>query len=170
MKVVTIKSSEWHRGRGAPGKERVGSIPVHSALLTRAGTMCCLGICAVHTHNIPKQLVQTAATPAELGSLVRHHPTAAIEMLTRSDWDEYFKSWDGSESYKASNNTSKAMMINDSVRWADLTIANWPPHIRELVNECQMSEYDEITDNERIAMLRPIFRNAGYIIRWFPNA
>lgn len=139
MKVVKIKSSEWIRGSQGETSSLYNS---------STNRMCCLGICLIRTHGVPAEQIKDIATPGEAWA-------KRVEMP-----DQYRKAWITLDNINT-HSARDAMSINDAIQRADLA--------GRLQKDWSVFDENPITDEDRIAMLRPIFREAGYIIHWYPN-
>lgn len=150
LKVFVLKESEWLNPNTVPDR-------ISSMWDAHAGRGCCLGLCAL-SESVPVEYLENRGTPSAVvsafpmerraGALPQHYRDA---WLTRNGDSTY---------WSTRGHTDRAMEVNDARDWE-----NMPHALRESVGRYE----GPVTLEERVAALRPIFREAGYILRFIPS-
>jgi hypothetical protein len=185
-KTVTLRNSTWHRGTRRMGN----GLKIISALRTVDDHMCCLGVCAIDTHDIPVIAHQgTPRTIADVFAKIVDTSThyARVDISEAPDnVKDYVERWcqliaeDHVEMYHNNSLAARCMEINDAESYDEVKIDHWPAerqkryralNPRNAKNMFAMSGMglEKITDEDRVTMLRPFFEQAGYELIWLPN-
>lgn len=164
MKKLEIRSSEWYRGKQYSGL--VVGFPHKNTL-----QMCCLGICAVRTHGLPADDLRKFKTPSDIADdydmaeKLNENPSLKEYLEAWAFYHDPIEHWD-MDGWSNTDDTKLAMHINDAINYGELrSLATQP--LPDWVDDRHYTA--PVTDDDRIALLRPIFERAGYEIVWLPE-
>lgn len=156
LTTLVIKSSEWMRGTGETNGRLLDS---------KTKTRCCVGIRA-KSLGIADEDILDVPWPTKTDKAFAEVMRKDRRGSELSDYEEtllwYLDEWEISK---------HAAEINDAKTWRELKGMMYAVGAKDEIRTAQGTHHDDdpISDDDRIALLRPVFKDKGIQIDWRPD-